>query len=99
MIASAAACPQEPGGGGLSRGETAMASPHDLHALIDRTFEDLAVRLGGVAATEPISETTITRLVHRGRDGPCGPPLPPNRTGGFPAYGSPVVVLSSTGLK
>jgi hypothetical protein len=40
-----------------------MASPHDLHALIDRTFEDLAVRLGGVAATEPIPEATITRLV------------------------------------
>ncbi len=27
---------------------------------------------------------------HRGRDGPSGPPLPPNRTGGFPASGSPV---------
>ena len=27
----------------------------------------------------------------RGRDGPYGPPLPPNRTGGFPAYGSPVI--------
>ena len=27
---------------------------------------------------------------HRGRDGACAPPLPPNRTGGFPASGSPV---------
>ncbi len=25
----------------------------------------------------------------RGRDGHCRPPLPPNRTGGFPASGSP----------
>jgi hypothetical protein len=27
---------------------------------------------------------------YRGRDGRCRPPLPPNRTGGFPASGSPV---------
>jgi hypothetical protein len=27
---------------------------------------------------------------YRGRDGCCRPPLPPNRTGGFPASGSPV---------
>ena len=27
---------------------------------------------------------------HRGRDGGLPPPLPPNRTGGFPASGSPV---------
>ena len=32
----------------------------------------------------------LNRLPDRGRDGRCRPPLPPNRTSGFPASGSPV---------
>src|SRR5258705_10997542 len=31
-----------------------------------------------------------TPSINRGRDGDFAPPLPPNRTGGFPASGSPV---------
>src|SRR5207249_3499699 len=31
----------------------------------------------------------------RGRDGALAPPLPPNRTGGFPASGSPVDGVSA----
>jgi hypothetical protein len=45
----------------------------------------------------PANSYTITGA-HRGREKAKAPPLPPNRTGGFPASGSPVDGLTREGI-
>src|SRR5437016_13348657 len=50
------------------------------------------------AAASPVCDSCIPMLlvlVDRGRDGGLMPPLPPNRTGGFPASGFPVSGVSA----
>jgi hypothetical protein len=49
----------------------------------------LALNPNGVVPTLDHDGTIIIDSSDRGREG-FGPPRPPNRTGGFPAYGSPV---------
>jgi len=47
------------------------------------------------SAKESSTQISVQPNVDRGRDG-SSPPLPPNRTGGFPASGSPVGGFTST---
>src|SRR5437867_2388634 len=49
----------------------------------------------GELGASVILPPTKAPAVDRGRDGALAPPLPPNRTGGFPASGSPVDGVSA----
>ena len=53
-------------------------------------------RIEDLLAALPVADTLFEQdAVDRGRDGASAPPLPPNRTGGFPASGSPVDGVSA----
>ena len=55
----------------------------------DRTRIQSIVKAVTPADNKPGPESRIFRQADRGRESVLLP-LPPNRTGGFPAYGSPV---------
>jgi len=60
---------------------------HDLYRDV---LHGLLLRLAPHNHGDHVLHPETTSRADRGREG-FWPPLPPNRTGGFPAYGSPVV--------
>jgi hypothetical protein len=64
--------------------------PHPPPSFLRERRTDPAERATNTHSGGFVTTTPWDGLGYRGRDGRCRPPLPPNRTGGFPASGSPV---------